>query len=69
VSEGANWRYPPDRDGLQQHTVLPVYKSAILEICRDYHTGLPSVLSMSMSQIRWFYELLRPTLISATKKT
>ena len=66
MADGGNWCYPPDRDGLPQHTVLTVYKSAILEICRDF-SGLPDVRSMTMSQIRWFYDLIRPTLIKATK--
>lgn len=56
-----------DRErGLLTHTVGAVYSEMILQVARDY-SGLPDVRSLSMTEIRFFYEGLRAELRKATK--
>lgn len=43
-----------------------VYREMLLQICRDY-PGLPDPRTLTMSQIRFFYEGLRSELLEATK--
>lgn len=48
------------------HTVFNVYQEMLLQICRDY-PGLPDPRTLSMGQIRIFYNGLRKELHEATK--
>lgn len=48
------------------HTVHAVYGEMLLQICRDY-PGLPDPRTLSMSEIRFFYDGLRKELREATK--
>lgn len=67
VRHGADFYHPPDREtGLAMHTMLPVYSEMLLQICRDY-AGLPDFRSLTLSDIRFFYEGLRPELKACTK--
>lgn len=49
----------PARDGGNRFE--SVYIPMMLQICRDY-AGLPDVRTLKASQIRLFYEALRPEL-------
>ena len=63
---GTNFR--PARDpetGQARHTAEHVYPIMVWQICSDY-PGLPDVRTLSLSQIRFFYEGLRPRLIKGT---
>lgn len=48
------------------HTLPVVYREMILQICAAY-PGLPDVRTMTLSEIRWFYEGERPMLREHTK--
>lgn len=50
-------------DGM--HTLPAVYRIMLLQVCTDY-PGLPDVRTLKMSDIRWFYEGLRPGLLKHT---
>lgn len=64
---GADFSHPKHPDtGAAQHTLMPVMKEMILQITRDYG-GLPDVRTLSASEIRFFYEGLRPELREQTK--
>jgi hypothetical protein len=60
-------RDPESGDTSNGHTLVPVYQSMLLQIARDY-PGLPDVRTLSMSDIRFFYDGLRPE-IAQLKKT
>ena len=49
------------------NTGQTVYREMILQICRDY-PGLPDVRSLTINEIRFFYDGLRPELKGHTKK-
>lgn len=62
VRHGADEKLPRDREtGEPRHTLVPVYSEMLLQICRDY-AGLPDARTLTMTQIRFFYEGLRPEL-------
>lgn len=46
--------------------MLPVYTEMMLQIATEY-SGLPDVRTLALSEIRFFYEGLRPTLRKHTK--
>lgn len=53
---------PRDREtGEPLHTLPNVYGEMLAQICRDY-PGLPDPRTLSMGEIRWFYEPLRDEL-------
>lgn len=56
----------PDDLGRTSHTALPVYREMLLQVCRDYAT-LPPIRSMTVDEIVFFYDGLRPELRRATK--
>jgi len=59
-------RLPRDKEsGHFRHTLPAVYGEMLLQICRDY-SSLPAVCSLTMCQIRFFFEGVRPELIAAT---
>ena len=47
------------KDG--QNTVPNVYSTMLLQICRDY-SGLPDPRTLTMREIKWFYDGLRSEL-------
>lgn len=47
--------------------MVAVYRSMLLQITRDY-AGLPDARKLSMADIRFFYDGLRPEL-AKTRKT
>jgi len=48
------------------HTLVNVYTEMLRQICRDY-SGLPDCRTLTLGEIRFFYEGLRPELKAATK--
>jgi hypothetical protein len=67
VRNGADARLPKDKKhGVITHTLLAVYGEMLLQICRDY-PGLPDPRTLSMSEIRFYYEGLRRELREHTK--
>lgn len=48
------------------HLYMAVHAEMWMAICRWYES-LPNPLSLSASEIRWFYDGLRPELHEATK--
>ncbi|HEY8946455.1 MAG TPA: hypothetical protein VIM73_19525 [Polyangiaceae bacterium] len=48
------------------HTLPAVYGEMILQICSAF-PGLPDVRTMTLSEIRWFYDGERPMLREHTK--
>ena len=68
VQDGKDARLPDDREtGETQHTMFAVYGVMLTQICMDL-PGLPDPRSLRMSEIRFFYDGLRPTLRQRTKK-
>ena len=51
--------------GRCRHRLPTVYREMLLQVCRDY-PGLPDPRTLSMSEIRFFYEGLRGELERAT---
>jgi hypothetical protein len=56
----------PLREGTAGHKAAAVYREMLLQICRDY-AGLPDPRTLSMSEIRFFYEGVRHEIREATK--
>lgn len=57
---------PNDREtGAVQHTAANVYREMLLQICRDY-PGLPDPRTLTVDEIVFFYDGLRPELHKAT---
>lgn len=71
VRDGTDARLPPERDEdgkLQSaHTVYAVYREMLFQICRDY-PGLPDPRTLTMREIRAFYEPLRADLKKLSKR-
>lgn len=57
---------PDPETGLSQHTIPNVYREALLQICSDY-PGLPDPRTLTILEIRFFYEGLRRTLKEHTR--
>jgi hypothetical protein len=51
----------PRKKGKLVHTAPNVYREMILQVARDY-PGLPDVRTLSMDEIRFFYDGLRAEL-------
>lgn len=67
VIGGDNARIPPDRKtGASLHTLFNVYREMLWQICRDYNS-LPDTRTITMREIRFFYDGLRPELQRHTK--
>ena len=67
VRHGEDERLPRDRaTGAAQHVIPRVYGEMLLQICRDYR-GLPDPRTLSLSEIRFFYEGLRGELKKHTR--
>lgn len=62
MRHGADEFLPRHREtGEQQHTLVRVYSEMLLQIARDY-PGLPDARTLTLTEIRFFYEGLRPEL-------
>jgi hypothetical protein len=52
-------KLPPSRDEdgrvVNSHTLGPVYTVMLRQIARDY-SGLPDARTLTLDQIRWFYD-------------
>ena len=58
---------PRDRKtGVPQHTLPKVYCEMLLQICHEY-SSLPDPRSLTLREIRFFYEPIRESLKQATK--
>jgi hypothetical protein len=55
-----------DKTGKSLHTLLPVYGEMLLQICRDY-PALPNPRSLTMGEIRFFYNGSRNILHEMTR--
>jgi len=58
VRYGADYKIPKKQGG---HLHAAVYGEMLLQVARDY-PGLPDVRTLKASEIRFFYEGLRPEL-------
>ena len=65
---GEEGRLPRDREGRRQHTLDVVYAAMLRQICADY-AGLPDVRTLTLGEIRFFYDGLRRTLKKHTAPT
>ena len=54
------------REGTAGHKLVPVYGEMLLQICRDY-PALPDPRTLTLREIRFFYNGLRPELRKHTK--
>lgn len=64
---GVDCRLPRDpKTGAIQHTIYAVYSEMLLQICCDY-PGLPDPRTLTMEEIRFFYNGGRAALKQATK--
>lgn len=54
--------------GEPQHTLVRVYSEMLLQIARDY-AGLPDVRTLTLTQIRFFYNGLRAELKKHSRPT
>lgn len=61
-------RLPRNRDGQRQHTLANVYREMLIQICLDF-PGLPDVRTLTLGEIRFFYDGLRGTLRKYTAPT
>jgi hypothetical protein len=62
VRNGADGWLPNDPNtGAYQHTLHNVHVEMLIQICRDY-AGLPDPRDLTLTEIRWFYDGLRPEL-------
>jgi hypothetical protein len=67
VRHGADEYLPRDREtGRPQHTLARVYSEMLLQISRDY-PGLPDSRTLTLSEIRFFYDGLRGELKRHTR--
>jgi hypothetical protein len=67
VRSGADTRLPRARESNATVHVAPVvYREMLLQICRDY-AGLPDPRTLSIDDILFFYDGLRPELRKHTK--
>jgi hypothetical protein len=48
------------------HCLAPVYSEMIRQVCRDY-SGIPDARTLSLSEIRFFFEGIRGELKQHTK--
>lgn len=67
VRRGSDYCHPRDAEtGAPQHTTEVVYAEMLIQICRSY-ASLPDPRTLSMREIRWFYEGIRSELHQSTK--
>lgn len=67
MRHGHGFRHAPDLEsGAARHTLLVVYAEMLLQVCREF----PSVRdfrSLTITEIRFFYQSLRTELVERTK--
>lgn len=64
---GKDERLARDKEtGVLMHTCSNVYPEMLLEICRWY-SALPDPRTLTLTEIRFFFEGIRPSLHEATK--
>ncbi len=64
---GADATCEPDKTtGQSTHKLRPVYQEMLVQVCRDFPT-LPDPRTLTMGEIRFFYESLRAELRERTK--
>jgi len=51
---------------VKRHTLIGVHTEMLFQICQDY-ASLPDIRTMTLSEIRFFYDGLRGSLKRATK--
>ena len=51
---------------LEDNSAANVYREMLLQICRDY-ASLPDLRTLTMEEIRFFYDGVRPSLKRHTK--
>ncbi len=66
VRYGEDERLPPDDEGRSQHRLEPVYREMLTQISFDY-ASLPDPRTMTLSEIRFYYDGLREVLKTRTK--
>jgi hypothetical protein len=66
VRLGADAFLPLDQEGKPQHTFAGVYREMLRQVCRDY-PGLPDPRTLTLTEIRFFYDGLRKELQRYTK--
>lgn len=67
VRYGEDWRLERDEEtGEARHTLFAVYAEMLQQICMDYNS-LPDPRTLTMDEIKFFYEGLRPTLKKLTQ--
>lgn len=49
-----------------EHTLLPVYTEMMLQVARDY-SGIPDIRTLTLDEIRFFYDGLRAELKAHSK--
>lgn len=60
MRSGGDYHHP-----YPHHTLLTVHREMLYQIASDY-PGLPDVRTMTIGEVRWWYEGLRPSLRKAT---
>lgn len=66
VRHGMDARLRDPKTGRSAHTLFPVYREMLLQVCRDY-SSLPDPRTLTLGEIRFYYEGLRPELREYTK--
>lgn len=66
MRHGADVYLPPTAKGARTHTFFNVYREMLLQICRDY-SGLPDARTLTIDEIVFFYDGLRPELRAYSK--
>lgn len=67
VQHGKDVRLPDNQEtGETQHTMFAVYGVMLTQICMDL-PGISDPRSLRMSEIRFWYDQLRPTIRQRTK--
>lgn len=67
VRDGTDAEIECDRDGNSQHTRKNIVVEQLLSISLHY-PGLPDPRTLSLDEIEFFYEGLRPTLKAMTRR-
>ncbi len=65
MRRGADHWLPRTKEG-ERHTLHRVHVEMLIQICRDY-ASLPDPRSLTLGEIRFFYDGMRAELHAATK--
>lgn len=67
IRNGGDFFHPDDpKTGESRHTLISIHVEMLLQICRDY-ASLPDPRSLTLGEIRFFYDGLRAELRASTK--